>query len=182
MLKGRKGSKGDTNIKEWKEKRSKRSKRSTKYPWYPTPPSHTYPTIQSHHKRHHTTPHHRTKRPALYGTVHKANNKVPPRSSYLPTTPGQSKTKCLHRTSLAIGIRYIVETYFWHYCGVTHTICFFSLHQTLSYLYEYTSSTIEDTSLHFLHSSFIVIVIVRSTYLSRSQMVDSQGCSLFSLR
>jgi len=85
-----------------------------------------------------------------------------------------------HSPSLAsIGFQ-IVETYFWHYCGVTHTICFFSLHQTLSYLY--TSGSIEDTSLHFLHSSFIVIVIVRSTYLSRSQMVDSQGCSPFSLR
>ena len=85
-----------------------------------------------------------------------------------------------HRRSLGVIIYFIVETYFWHYCGVTHTIGFFSLHQTLSYLY--TSGTIEDTSLHFPHSSFIVIVIVRSTYLSRSQMVDSQGCSPFSLR
>jgi len=63
----------------------------------------------------------------------------------------------------------------WHSCGITHTIGFFSLHQTLSYLS--TSGTIADTALHFPHSSFILIVIVRST-----PMVDSQGCSPFSLR
>jgi len=64
---------------------------------------------------------------------------------------------------------------------VSLTLMVFPLASNLIAHLQYTSSTIEDTSLHFLHS-FIVIVIVRSTYLSRSQMVDSQGRSPFSLR
>jgi len=98
----------------------------------------------------------------------------PPWSPVVPLFPSVKS----HRGSLVFFLLFFVETYFWHYCSVTHTIGFFSLHQTLSYIY--TSGTIEDTSLHLLHSSFIIIV--RSTYLSRSQMVDSQGCSPFSLR
>ena len=65
---------------------------------------------------------------------------------------------------------------------VSLTLWVFPLASNLVTHLQYTSGTIEDTSLHFLHSSFIVIVIVRSTYLSCPQMVKYRGRSPFSLR
>ena len=71
-----------------------------------------------------------------------------------------------------------VETYFWHYCSVTRTIDFPPCIRP----YRTSPALLKIPPCVPLIPFFLVIAFVRSTYFSRSLIVDSQGILALSIQ